>query len=78
MEYKDILLSFSLTKWRTGGYLASPGGNYGCLVEKLQLYEPSISSSSGQEQPVDIRFGVVHLVHCQELCSLCIKIGQLL
>ena len=52
--------------------------NGSCLVEKLQLYEPSISFGSGQEKPVNIRFWVVHLAHCQELCSLCIKIGQIL
>ena len=50
----------------------------GWLVGKLQLYEPSISFSSGQVQPVHVRFGVVHLVQGQELPSLCIKFGQLL
>ena len=48
------------------------------LVGKLELYELSTSFSSGQVQPVHIRFGVVHLVHCQELPSGCIKFGQLL
>ena len=47
-------------------------------VGKLQFYEPSTSFGSGQVQPVLVRFGVVHLVHSQELPSLCIKFGQLL
>ena len=34
----------------------------GSLVGKLQLYEPSTSFSSGQVQPVHVRFGVVHLL----------------
>ena len=48
------------------------------LIGKLQLYEPSTSFGSGQLQPVHVRFEVVHLVHSQELPSLCIKFGQLL
>ena len=47
----------------------------GWLVGKLQLYEPSTSFIS---VPVQVRFGVVHLVHGQEVSSLCIKFGQLL
>ena len=50
----------------------------GWLVGKLQLYEPSTSFISEQVQPVHVRFGVVHLVHGQEVSSLCIKFGQLL
>ena len=50
----------------------------GWLVGKLQLYEPSTSFISGQVQPVNVRFGEVHLVHGQEVSSLCIKFGQLL
>ena len=50
----------------------------GCLVGKLQLYKPSTSFDSGQVQPVYIRFGVVHFVHCQELPWLFIKFSQLL
>ena len=50
----------------------------GWLVGKLQFYEPSTSISSRQLQPFRVRFGVVHLVHGQELSSLCIKFGQLL
>ena len=51
----------------------------GWLLGKLQLYEPSTSFCSGQVQPVHVRFiGMVHLVHGQELPSLCIKFGQLL
>ena len=42
----------------------------GWLEGKLQLYEPSTSFSSGQVQPVHVRFGVMHLVHGQELSSL--------
>ena len=50
----------------------------GWLVGKLQLYEPSTSFISEQVHPVHVRFGVVHLVHGQEVSSLCIKFGQLL
>ena len=50
----------------------------GSLEGRLRLYEPSTSFSSGQVQPVHVRFGVAHLVHGQELPSLCIKSGQLL
>ena len=52
--------------------------NSGRLVGKLQLYEPFTSLGSTQVQLVHVRFGVVHLVHSQELPSLCIKLGQLL
>ena len=50
----------------------------GWLVGKLQFYEPSAAISSRQLQPFRVRFGLVHLVHGQELSSLCIKFGQLL
>ena len=41
------------------------------VFDKVEgLFEPFTSLSSGQVQPVHVRFRVVHLVHGQELASL--------
>ena len=70
--------------WQSGGGCPASSGYFflktdsARFVGKLHVYEPSTSFGSGQVQPVHVRFGVVHLVHSQELPSLCIKFGQLL